>query len=148
MKVKLHPSIDLPGQGFLDPAGQKIRAGHPKPGEKFQKGKVFEVEQTDFVIERIKTGELIVVEEKSSTPELGEKERKALFKEAPQAIDFLRNRIKNEDLSAEVRMAFDEAIAMFEKATKAEDVSSALAAKQKIEGLLEQIDSVKGSKVK
>lgn len=65
MKVRLHESLDKAGLGFIDPAGQKIKA--KKPG----KGETIEVNETDFVRERLRSGELILAEEKQ--PEQKEK---------------------------------------------------------------------------
>lgn len=137
MKVKLHSSLDKAGLGFIDPEGQKIRAKNPGKGE------IIDVENTTFVQEKIGTGELIAIEEKSSAPELSEKDRKALFKDAKVKLDELRKRIKNEDLSAELRMGFDETLDMIEKAIKDEAVDLLFAADEKLQALIAATESVK-----
>lgn len=63
MKVKLNAKLDKPGHGFYDPEGQSIHAKHPAAGKEFQKGQVLEVEDTSFVREKIRNGELILVSE-------------------------------------------------------------------------------------
>ncbi len=136
VKVRLKAAIDQPGQGFLDPAGQKIRAAHPKPGEAFRKGQIFEVEKTDFVIERLGTGELIVVEEESK---LSQKERKAIFKDAAAKFDEARTRFKKEKVPAEFQPRVDEVIGMIEKAIKEESIDLLREADEKFQALGEAL---------
>lgn len=136
MKVKLNAVLDQPGQGFLDPAGQKIRAPHPKPGQKFEKGKVFEVEKTDFVIEKLKTGELIAVDEESK---LSEKERKAIFKDAAAKFEEARTRFKKEKVPAEFQPRVDEILGMIEKAIKEESIDLLREADEKFQALGEAL---------
>lgn len=139
VKIRLKADIDQPGQGFLDPAGQKIRAKHPKPGEKFVKGQIFEVEKTDFVIERIKTGELVLVEDEKSSaiPQLNEKERKARFKEAGKMLEDLRAQLKKEKPTPELQAACDEVLATIEKSIREESVELLLEAEQKFQAIAE-----------
>ncbi|MBN8220697.1 MAG: hypothetical protein J0L53_07215 [Spirochaetes bacterium] len=66
MKVKLHPSLDKAGLGFIDPDGQKIRS------KKSGKGEEIEVKDTPFVREKLATGELILPSEDKPS----EKEKK------------------------------------------------------------------------
>lgn len=134
MKVKLHSSLDKAGLGFIDPEGQKIRAKNPGKGE------AIEVKATAFVQEKIATGELIVVDEKSSTPELGEKERKALFKTAKTSFDEARKLLNSIDISADLRMACDEVLQAKEKAIKEESVELLQASEQKWHELLKTVE--------
>lgn len=67
IKVKLNPVLDKEGRGFTDVQGkQEIR---PK---QYGKGQTIEVEQTNFVQAKIRTGEIIVV----STPDTSTVENK------------------------------------------------------------------------
>lgn len=137
VKVRLKADIDQPGQGFLDPAGQKIRAAHPKPGEKFQKGKIFEVEKTDFVIERIKTGELILVDNnQAGSEDPGITGARSSTEAAVMIIDDILSTEK--EIPKDVRKALELTRDIARKAIKANTADAYIEAEQKATEITEK----------
>lgn len=70
MKVKLHPNLVKAGMGFIDPAGQRINA------RKAEKDGTISVKDTEFVREKINSGELIAVADQSEAVKTADKDKK------------------------------------------------------------------------
>lgn len=145
MKVKLHPNLDKQGLKFVDPEGQRI--GAKAPG----KAEVLQVTDTEFVREKIRSGELILVEADAATATAArtysEKEKKVILEEAEQGVRQLKDIIKVKGIKSELVDHVNSIIEEVESALKAKDVDRIIEAMAKAEQpMVELLDQASGKK--
>lgn len=144
MKVKLHPNLVKAGMGFVDPAGQRINAS------KAAKDGTLSVEDTEFVRQKIHSGELTLVEDDKASAaghrKYSDKEAKVILAEVESNLKPARELAEHPDLKPETAAAMKSALAEVEAAIKAKDVARAMDAMISIEEHREEIEAIANKK--
>ncbi len=140
MKVKLHPRLDNQGLKFVDPEGQRI--GAKTPG----KGEIIKVKDSEFVREKIRSGELVLVED-DKTPAPGhrkysDKEAKVILAEAESALEEASDLAEHKDLKPETAAAMKAALAEAKAAIKEKDVARAMDAMISLEDHRDELEAL------
>lgn len=118
--------------GFVDPAGQRINAS------KAAKDGTLSVEDTEFVRQKIHSGELTLIEDDkkpsaSNSRQYSDKEKKVIFQEAEEGIGQMKALIKSKDLKSEFVDQVEAIIEEVEQAIKAKDADRVIEAMAKAE---------------
>lgn len=140
MKVKLHPNLDKQGLKFVDPEGQRIGA------KVSGKGEVINVKDSEFVREKIRSGELILVEDDKASAsghrKYSDKEAKVILAEVESNLKDARALAENKDLKPETAAAMKAALVEVEAAIKAKDAARAMDAMISLEDHREELEAL------